>query len=768
MTAGVSTPHRVRRSALAFAGLLLVLAWFLLGINWGLPSRRADAYLFGAGRQPWTGAQIMELLPGTGFDSDRGADVDDNPIDDRARPVALNKTDAQRAEIVRRYRLFSYQPDEVITMMSLSGMRPGEGKLDPRLYQYGGLWVYGVGAMLQAASILGFVELKGGAAGLAYYLDHPEAFGRFYVVARLYSALWGVLGAWAVYALARRFATPTGAAAAAACYALMPVVVNQAHEAKPHLAGLTLMLLAILAACRYAETGGRRWWVLAGASCGAAFGMVISSLIIFAILPLMTLFRRDSWARRARTAAGAAAVGALVYVLTNPYVPYNLLFNRALLQSNLGTSTAMYQVSGSANGFINGLRLVAEGTSPLLAAAGLAGAAGLLLRARRRPSDFPPVGVRHVMSLLALPAAIVMVQFVALGAGKPGEYGRFALLPDTVLCVMAVAGIYRLTERPAWRGVALAGLIAATGVFGVAYTARFIADAAGQTSRLALAERLDELGPVPLAVTAEPAPYCLPPVNLFDRPIELLPRGTSMPDGGGAVVVRAVDDLPQSAPPEGYRRWESPEPPVLRLAPSRISWAAKPFEVLEPAPAGRSSATARARPRPRHGVLRRGRNAAPGHTCPGQRTAIGCHRRRPTVFRHNQHPPLVWDVCSAPSSSSPRSTRPRTFRASFRSCFLRTSGSRSWSSTTTRPTEPAASPTELLRANRACTSSTGLASSDSAPRTSPASAGGSSAATTSCSRWTPTSVTIRRTSRSSSKRWPSRTLCWGRATCTAA
>ena len=578
-------------------GLLLGLGWFTLGIGWGLPSRRVDVFLFGQGRQPWTGTQIMQLAPGTGLDADRGADVDLNPIATRDRPVVLNATDAQRAEIVRRYRLFTYQPDEWNTMRSLAGMRPGALELDPRLYQYGGLWVYPVGAMLKAASLVNLVELRGGAEGLAYYLDHPEAFGRFYVVARLYSALWGVIGAWAVYRIATRVMPHAGAAVAAACYALMPVVVNQAHEAKPHLAGLALMLLAILAACRYVETGSRRWWVLAGALCGAAFGMVISALIIFAILPLMTLLRTESWNTRVRVTIGAAAVGGLVYALTNPYVPYNLLFHREVLRSNLGASTAMYEVTGSANGFVNAVRLVGEGMSPLLAAVGGGGVAFLVWRARARAA----VGAMHVWVLLGVPGLIVAAQFVALGAGKPGEYGRFALLPDVALCVAAVAAVYHAIRQPVWRRAALAALVLTTGAAGAAYTARFVADARDVTSRLALAERLQRFRHLPLAVTAEPAPYCLPPVNLFDRPIELLPRGAAAPQEARAVVARAVDELPEAKPQGAYVRWPSPEHPVLRPFPSRISWAAKPFEVLVPArweaggPPGGGATTAPAR-----------------------------------------------------------------------------------------------------------------------------------------------------------------------------
>ena len=40
--------------------------------------------------------------------------------------------------------------------------------MDPHFFQYGGLWVYPVGAMLKLASMVGIVTLK---SDLAYYLD---------------------------------------------------------------------------------------------------------------------------------------------------------------------------------------------------------------------------------------------------------------------------------------------------------------------------------------------------------------------------------------------------------------------------------------------------------------------------------------------------------------------------------------------------------------------------------------------------------------------
>ena len=226
-----------RRLPPILAGLASLVV-FLPGIGWGLPSRAADQFLFGD-RPPWTGAEIIRLAGGFEADSGKGADVDANPLGRAAGPVVLNDTDAKRAEIVRRYRLQSHQPDEFINFAAIAGMAKRRD-LDPRLYQYGGLWLYPVAGLLGLARVVGYVHLTG---DLAFYLDHPEAFGRFYVVARLYSAAWGAVAAAVLFVLVRRLTRSDFAGfCGATAFALLPVVVTAAHEAKPHLAGAALVL----------------------------------------------------------------------------------------------------------------------------------------------------------------------------------------------------------------------------------------------------------------------------------------------------------------------------------------------------------------------------------------------------------------------------------------------------------------------------------------------------------------------------------------------
>ncbi len=287
---------------LAFLGISMV------GIGWGLPSRSVDPFLFGED-EPWPGEKIYRLSgAGAKFSPERGADVDPDPLQRLSpEPVPLTETDEQLARIYLRYRLYTYQPDEMITMMALAGMNPRRLDLDPRLYQYGGLFIYPVGGLIGLLHLLGMIDLRG---DVVYYLDNPEEFGKFYVVARGYAAAWGLIGVVVVFGIARRLGGVRAGLIAALVFTLMPVVICMSHEGKPHLPGAVLMLLAVLFAMRHlaarvtapgepsqdstgtddSSSGGargdRNWWLMC-ICCGAALGMVLSSLPIFVLIPLV-------------------------------------------------------------------------------------------------------------------------------------------------------------------------------------------------------------------------------------------------------------------------------------------------------------------------------------------------------------------------------------------------------------------------------------------------------------------------------------------------
>lgn len=534
---------------------------FLPGIGWGLPSRADDAFLFGD-RTPWTGQEIVELAGGFDATGNRGADVDVNPLASRDG-VVLNATDQQRAEIVRRYRLFSEQPDEFITMASIAGMAQ-RGDADPRLYQYGGLWVYPVAALLGVTKVTGLAVVTG---DVTHYLDHPADFGRFYVIARLYSAAWGAIGGALVWIIVRRMSNcPLAALIGVATYALLPAVATMTHEAKPHMAATVLMLLTCLLADNSVRNPTLRNAVLVGIAAGAAAGMLISAVLVWLVVPmLLSRVATQRWGREIDDVAdretpalrGNAAfiitllvLPPLTYALTNPYVLINALTAPHLLTSNLGNSTAMYQPTSSFETVGHAFDLLIVGGGWVMPI-GLGAVALLTFWARYRKASSSTA----LPWLLAVPAIAVLLQFVLLAIDdegpKPAEYARFALFPIACVSIAASMLVHRLAEvsRPkvgklgsVW--LTLPALI--TFPAGLPYLSAFLVD----VQRRSAASDIDGWTGDTLRVGAEPAPYSMPPVDLW--------RWRLVLDEDDSNVV-ATDD-----------------------GPTPMSWAGKPFAFTRP------------------------------------------------------------------------------------------------------------------------------------------------------------------------------------------
>jgi hypothetical protein len=554
--------------------LLLGCLLFLTGVQWGLPSRATDEYLFGK-RTPWTGAQILALAPQWEADASRGADVAAHPLLDRDHPITLNQTDSQRAAIVRRYRLYSDQPDEMITLRALAQIKPAKWQFDPKLYQYGGLWVYPIGGLLKLASLFHLVRLT---PDLSFYLDHPEEFGRIYVVMRLYSVAWGLAGVVVMFLLVARISGSRRIGTTAAiCYMLLPTVINGAHEAKPHLAGAVLGLIAIDFATRPIRCERKGWAIAVGVACGAAASMVLSGWLLIGILPVMAFVmskrtlatpgRADCLSiARPMIAVTAMSCGAaaLTYTICNPYVILHLLGDRTVLQSNLENSAAMYRAPASINGMFHGIRLLFESGSTVI----FFGLWVITSRPWRRQS------IAWLLLAATIPGICI---FLMHATDKPGEYARFALPIDVLLVLGATMGITVCRHAMEQRVMAIV-LCLMLLPLGLSYVLNYGRQTLERSTRLIVADRLRtdlDDGARVLAVDAEPAPYCLPPADLFRWKLVLLPPMSPL----GAVIpadadarIDPVDRVGKSSATVSYLI-----PPLL--LPTPISWAGKPFRI---------------------------------------------------------------------------------------------------------------------------------------------------------------------------------------------
>jgi hypothetical protein len=575
--------NRIANLPLLVIVLLLYAGVSVAGGTWGLPSRAIDRYLFAEGK-PWTGQQIARLAKAADrFSEARGADVDRDPLDKAGGPIHLTGTDERAAAIYLRYRLYTHQPDEMITMMALAQMRPGSLDLDPRLYQYGGLFIYPVGALVKLCGLVGLIEVR---SDLTYYLDNPDEFGKFYVVARAYAAAWGLVGVVAVYLIASRLHDRRAGLVAALLFVMLPVVVCMSHEGKPHLPGAALMLLAVWFAMQYADSSSRRHWLALCITCGASLGMVLSSLPILVLIPLVEVIRaysgRTARLHAARHTAAGIGLAAAAYAITNPYVPINLIANREVLRSNFGNSLAMYEIDRLAEGLGRMLSLTVEGaTLPVL----LIGVIAMVWLIRDR---------RWAVAPLAVPAGLFFVQFVLIGAGKPAEYGRFGLFANAALVVAAACGLTRAwkSHRQWLNWVPVVVVAVWVGVCGYRYLRNFVVDAGPHNSRILAAQHL-ATHDGPIAVLAEPAPYCCPPLDFANRQVRLFAsaddwtRRVKAAPANGAGTIPGLLIATQDRPPVSGAGTSVPDtwqfmPDIGQRWPlSPICWANKPVCALE-------------------------------------------------------------------------------------------------------------------------------------------------------------------------------------------
>nr|CAI78886.1 hypothetical protein fc107 [uncultured bacterium] len=573
--------HRRKRRRSPSVWLAVVL-WAVLMVpllNWGLPSRTDDDLLFG-GDPAWPAERyhLADILEERAR-RQAGADTDLDPVEQPDQVTLLNPDDDARAGIYLRYRLYSRQPDEMITFMALQRMQPRQLDFDPRLYQYGGGYIYLIAAALASSAVLGIVDLTGDAG---VYLEQPELFARFYVVARFVTLVFGALLLAAVWKLACRAAGRTAGWFALLCVACTPVFITGVLEAKPHVPSACMVLWATLSALDYQAHRRRRDLLRMGVQAGYAFGLVLTGVVAAAIWPVLlaTGWRstRLSPAARKRLLLhllGAAGLAAAVYLLTNPYLPYNLLFDRQSLASNFNNSTAMYadQMRQAAAGALRVGELLLESCGWGVLLAGLVGLA-VLLRARPRET-----------ALAAVSGVAALLMCVLLGAGKPAEFARFLILPVALLCVALACLLASLARRRRLAALAF-GAVVLLFMRTPAYVGAFVTDAGGarETRHLAARYLHQHAGPSDaIGVLQRPAPYAVPPLDIIHRDVLWIPPvrpAALVEDELPPWLVFTADDQAVHAREwwtSHYRLAARFPPAGTRLTP--IAWADKPVFV---------------------------------------------------------------------------------------------------------------------------------------------------------------------------------------------
>ncbi len=326
--------------AIVMASLLYASA----GIQWGLPSSTRAALVFpdgGAERLFKTMIESRdEIYRHSGGSALGRTGGQESPIMasmsiGASGNVLLPRTDLVTAQCARPYFLRTSSTDEQMTIAALSGMKPLRGDFNPRLFQYGGLYLYGMGGMFGLAHVTGIITLT---SDLAWYLARPERMGAVFLAGRLVNLFFlaGTLillwrGACVLYSRRAGYFSLL-------FLAFSPGLIFQAHIMKPYMAGTFFAALALYYSAKAVADGRGKSILLSAAAAGLS--MAAMPLYGFSILlPLCAalLFRVVPL----RKIVFIPLIFTGVFLLCNPY--WLLDFSRGF-QEMLGTRN-MYRAT---------------------------------------------------------------------------------------------------------------------------------------------------------------------------------------------------------------------------------------------------------------------------------------------------------------------------------------------------------------------------------------------------------------------------------------
>ncbi len=333
------------------------------------------------------------------------------------------------------------RPDE--TLVVQPAFEYFTGDLNPHFFRYPSLFSYVVSAT--AAASYGIGRVTGHFTSLAdlrlEYLIDPS---RFYLIARGWSALFGVATVWMVYRIARRWYGRDTALAAALILALCHLHVRDSHFGVTDVAQTFFITFAFERIQAWWDSGALRCAIAAGAATGlAASTKYVGGLMVlpFAVaLVLRTDGSERQVSRKLRAASAFALFAALAFVVGTPY---SLLDFTTFWQQ----LTAEFQHLGAGQGLDLGSGWtrhpafsLLHGMGPPLLIASLAGALALVRNDARRAA-----------LLLAFP----LVYFALAGSGST-VFVRYAI-PWTPF--FAVSSAFLITSAlqyigaswPAWR-----------------------------------------------------------------------------------------------------------------------------------------------------------------------------------------------------------------------------------------------------------------------------------------------------------------------------
>ena len=361
--------------------------------------------------------------------------------------VHFNGEEKILANFIRPYLLRSNHTDEQMTIASLAGMHPKSFDFNPRIFHYGGVYIYGLGAWLGLSHILGLIKIS---PDLSFYLQHPDEMGKIFTAGRVINIIFSVFTMIILFTISKKIYSVRTAILSIIFFTVCPAMVFQAHIMKPYIIATFFAMLCIYYSLEIVTNPSTKNYVF----CGIALGLTVGTMYVYGIVTLAFMvahFIVSAFQKRQRLTAEARNSGnaeskifsvfpsfrvsvvylaviktlnkkffcfcfafVIIFILTNPY--YLIKFKDAHWELSLGMGAyTARNLSGIVNCFVHKLLLGFPSLLSLICICGL-----VLAIFQRRTLD---------IVLISVSVIPLLVFGVLLGDQESSMHNTRLLLP---------------------------------------------------------------------------------------------------------------------------------------------------------------------------------------------------------------------------------------------------------------------------------------------------------------------------------------------------
>jgi len=337
--------------------LISTLVYFnLRGIKWGIPSKERTELIFPKQFRNESFYLLMKQTRDDIYKLSGGSPIGRLKDSSSSLSPILQSTGVQEnenlfftgdkkmlANFIRPYLLRSNHTDEQMTIASLGGMHPKSFDFNPRIFQYGGVYIYGMGAWLGLSHVLGFAKIS---SDISFYFRQPEEMEKIFAAGRMLNSVFLIILGLTIFLIAKKIYSVNTALWSVLFFSVSPAFVFQSRIMKPYIMATSFSMLCLYYSVMIIKSQPEaKNYILSGIFTGLTAGtMPVYGIIIIA--PLIAHFTISK--KFNKNLLYVFLTTALVFVITNPY--WIIKFNDAYGEIK---STGKLYATGGLTAFLN-------------------------------------------------------------------------------------------------------------------------------------------------------------------------------------------------------------------------------------------------------------------------------------------------------------------------------------------------------------------------------------------------------------------------------